>query len=331
MKTITYSLILAALAATGSAIAQDTAYTTPVGYETLRLAPGQFNIIGKRLFNPPVASGTFETSTPATLVDNEAAFNLEPATNYIIESAAGGIVITSGASFSGTTVSGLSGITPSFQGKYVVRVAETVSSIFGAANQAGLASSANADPTEADLILIPNGSGFTRVFYSTFADDPAFQGWLDADTFDKVSDELIDPSQGLFVQTAISTSPIDLVISGEVKTTPTAFVVDNTFTLLGGVYPAGATLATSGISNYLQKSPNADPTEADNILLPDGAGGFVRAFFSTFADDPEFAGWLNSDTFDKIPNQEITSGFFVNKIGPSFTGLNTPPASYDTL
>ncbi len=330
MKLIKFTLA-AAILACGVSYAAETAYTTPVGYETVSLLPGQYNIVGLRLFNAPVASGVFDSSTSTTLVDDDASFSLDANTQYVIESANGGTITLTGDQISGTTVTLPSGDYSSYVASYVVRTAKTIADVFGADNEAGLASSANADPTEADIIYIPAGAGFTRVFYSTFAADPLYAGWLNADTFAQVPDEVLDPSVGFYVQTANSASSIDLVVSGEVKLTPTAYVAENDYTLLSSVYPAGATLETSGLSDYVQSSANADPTEADVVFLPKSTGGFTRAFYSTFASDPLYAGWLNADTFGQIPDEAMTSGFLIEKKGPDFTGLNSPPTTYDSL
>lgn len=325
------SLLALALLAPGALFAQTTAKTTPVGYETITLAPNQYNLIGVRLFNAPVASGTFESSTAATLVDDQGAFSLNAAKTYIIEFPNGATILAPGSGFSGTTVSGLTGVTPALQSSYTIREATTISSVFGATNQAGLASSANADPTEADLIYLQDGAGFKRIFYSSYTEDLAFNGWLDADTFAKVDTEVIHPSEGLFVQTKVSTNPINLVVSGEVKKTPTAYVADQKYTMLSSVYPAGATLTTAGFSNNVQQSPNADPTEADKVLIPNGAGGYVRAFYSSFTEDMLFNGWLDADTFAQIPNTVLTTGFFIDRVGPVINGVNNTPTFYSTL
>jgi len=317
-----------AAAACGFANAQTTAYTTPVGYETITLSPGQYNLMGVRLFNPKIATGVFDSSTSTSLTDNEAAFTLNSSKSYIIEFSNGATIIASGSNFSATAVSGLSGISSAFVTGYVIREATTVASVFGSMNQSGLASSANADPTEADLVLIPSGSGYIRAFYSTYSEDPAFYGWLNADDFSPIAGQAINPGKGLFVQTAKSTSSINLVVSGEVKTTPTSFVVDSSYSLVGSVYPAGATLASSNLSASVKSSANADPTEADVVLLPNGTGGYVRAFYSTYTEDAAFSGWLNADDFSQIPSQPMTSGFFVQKNGQSFTGTVNPPSTY---
>jgi hypothetical protein len=343
MKTTIYSLLAAA--ACGIAFGQ-TAYTTPVGYETITLAPGTYNLTGVRLFNPQVAAGTFESNTATTLVDNQASFSLTSTKNYIVEFPSGATITALGSDFVGTTLSNLTGINASYLGAYVVREALTIASVFGSTNQAGLASSANANPVEADLIYLPDGAGgFVQIFYSTFVDTEAapedqlnFFGWLNASSFAKVSNEVIYPERGYFVQTQGSVSPVVFTITGEVKKTPTTIIANDSFSLVSGLYPAGATLANSGLSSIIQGSANANPVEADVLLLPDGAGGFVQCFYSTFVDTeaaPEdqlnFFGWLNATSFDKIPNQSLTPGYFIQKVGPNILGTHTQPSFYNNL
>ena len=330
MKLPTYAILAAALAC-GFASATTTAYTTPVGYETQTLAPGSYNLVGVRLFSAPVAAGVFSSGTSTTLVDSNAAFSLNSTTNYIVEFANGTTEYALGSQFSGTTLSGLTGVDASLHIAYVVRPAATISSVFGATNTAGLASSANADPGEADTVYLPQGTGYVRVFYSTYTDDMAYNGWLDVDTFAKIPDQVIDPLQGMFVLTAHTATPISLVTTGEIKKTPTAYHVPNYFTLLGSMYPAGATLTTSGLSSSVQSTANADPAEADIVLLPNGSGGYVRAFYSTYTDDMAYNGWLDADSFAQIPNQALTPAYFIQKTGPSFTGLNLTPSYYSGL
>lgn len=344
---IPYSLILAA-ASCGVAFGAATAYTTPVGYETVTLAPNTYNLTGVRLFKPSVAAGTFDSFSSSTLVDNQAAFSLVATTNYIVEFPSGATITALGSNFSGTTLSNLTGINASYVGPYIIREALTIASVFGASNAAGIASSPNANPTEADLIYLPDGvGGFVQVFYSTFVDTEAatveeqqlFFGWLNATTFAKAPNEVINPERGYFVQTQASIAPVVFTVSGEIKKTPTTLIANDSFSLIGGVYPAGATLATSGMSGFITGSPNANPTEADVILLPDGAGGFTQGFYSTFVDSEAatveeqqlFFGWLNAVTFAKIPNEPLTPGFFIQKIGPNILGTHTPPAFYSNL
>ena len=331
MKLPTFAFIAATLAC-GFASATTTAYTTPVGYETQTLQPGTFNLAGVRLFNSPVAAGTFQSNTSTTLVDTNATFSLDAATNYIVEFPNGATITALGSNFSGTTLSGLTGINGTYVGAYLVRKALTISSVFGANDESGLGSSPNAAVSEADVIYLPDGAGgFIRVFYSTYTDDMAYNGWLNADTYEKAAGQVINPTEALFVQTTKSVAPISLVTTGEIKKTSTAFVANDSFSLVGAVYPAGSTLASSGLKNYLTASPNAAASEADVIFMPDGAGNFVRAFYTTYTDDMAYNGWLNADTYAQIPDQALTPGFFINKIGSNISGLMTAPASYSGL
>jgi hypothetical protein len=345
MKKYTYSFLAAALAC-GMAQAAATAYTTPVGYETITLAPGTYNLTGVRLFNPQVAAGTFESFTAGSLTDDQATFSLDSGTSYIVEFPSGATITALGSDFAGTTLSNLAGIDGTYLGAYVVRKALTIASVFGANDESGLASSPTAEASDADVVYLPDGlGGYDRVFYSTFVDTEAppenqldFFGWLDAGTYVKAADRVIDPTQAFFVQTAKSVAPIVMTITGEVKKTTTAFEAKDSYSLVGGVYPAGATLTTSSLKDFILGSPSATASEADIVLLPDGLGGYTRAFYSTYVDTEaplenqlDFFGWLNAGTYEKIPNEPITPGFFIQKIGPDISGSNTPPAFYSNL
>ncbi|MFT7444093.1 MAG: hypothetical protein ACI9AF_000993 [Granulosicoccus sp.] len=85
MKNITITTMAALLFGSSGLFAQNEAFTKPSGFETLTLAPGAFNLIGVRLFNPVVVSGTFESQDGSSLTDDEANFALTAATSYIVE------------------------------------------------------------------------------------------------------------------------------------------------------------------------------------------------------------------------------------------------------
>ena len=85
MKPLSYSLIAAALAC-GFANAQTTAYTTPVGYETLTLKAG-INYAGLRLHGSEVVASTL-TGVGAvgtkTITDSATTFALTTGTSLRI-------------------------------------------------------------------------------------------------------------------------------------------------------------------------------------------------------------------------------------------------------
>ncbi|RYG58666.1 hypothetical protein EON80_26715 [bacterium] len=70
---IPYSL-LAAAAACGLAFAQETAYTTPVGYTTQTLAANSFNLVGINLQTPTTVAGTLTAVSGTQLSDSNADF-----------------------------------------------------------------------------------------------------------------------------------------------------------------------------------------------------------------------------------------------------------------
>ena len=331
MKMTTLKSVAIAVGLASSAFGQAT--SPVVGYETQVLRPGEFNLFGVRLFNQAEVTGTFTGSTATTLTDANADFSsLDAATMYTIEFASGSSIVgVPGASFAGTTVSDVSGVDASFETGYVVRESATISSVFGADNSAGLLASAAADPSAADLVFIPQPDGsFVTVFFSTFADDPNFAGWLNSSTFEQVPDLVLDTDSGLFIQTQPTSSP-SVVTSGAVKTLPSSITVDQPFSLVGTSYPAGATLESSGMEAFLQSSVNADPTEADVVFIPNPDGSFSQAFFSSFVGDDSFAGWLDSSSFAQVPDRPLTPAILIQQRGPDVTGVNTPPAFFANL
>jgi hypothetical protein len=242
------------------------------------------------------------------------------------------------ASWAGNALTGLSGITADDATDYTIRAAKTVADVFGATNDVatpgGLTASANADPSEASIVYIPkSGGGFTRLFYSTFVGDPNFQGWLDADTFAKAEGMALNYVDGVVVQEVGGTN-LSLVVTGMVKTSSTLLPVTESFTYLGTAYPVGSTLGNSGLENSVAASANADPSEADVVYLPKAdASGFNRYFFSTFAGDPNFAGWLDADTFAQSADAGLTSGIIIdqNGTGGDFNAPIVAPPFYANL
>ena len=311
----------------GSAFSQS-AVSGAGGYETLTINAGKFNVLGLRLHEPQVVSGTFDANTGDSLTDNDVNFTdvLTAGKRYLVEIADSGTVIEVDA-WSGSDLTGLAGVEAADASDYTIRAAKTIGDVFGADNSAGLSSSPNADPSEASVIYVPNGSGFTQVFYSTLG---GFSGWLDAGTFADATDMPLNYVDGLIVNEK-GENDISLVVTGMVKTTSTNLPVSDAFTYLGTAYPVGATLGNSGLSDSVGGSANADPSEADTVYLPKAdASGYDQYFFSTLAG---FDGWLNSSTFAGAADVELTSGIIIsqNGTGVPFNATVTPPAFYADL
>jgi hypothetical protein len=209
---------------------------------------------------------------------------------------------------------------------YNLRKASSVADVFGATNSVGLQASANADPAEADVVYIPDGTGgFTQVFYSTAQ---GFTGWFDTVNFADASATPIVYTDGFLVERKGATN-LDLVVTGEVKKTATLVSVDQAFNYIGTTFPAGSTLGSSGLSTAVFPSPNADPSEADVIYMPDGAGGYLQYFYSTAQG---FTGWFDTVNFADSSAVELTAGILIERRAPNaYTALVTPPSSYQNL
>ena len=315
----------------GSAFSQS-AVSGAGGYETLTINAGKFNVLGLRLHEPQVVSGTFDSQTDTSLTDNDVDFSelLTDGKTYLVE-------ITGATSWEGTVIevdswsggdlTGLDSLGAEAATDYTIRAAKTIGDVFGADNSAGLTGSATAAPSEASIIYVPNGSGFTQVFYSTL---DGFSGWLDAGTFADATDMPLNYVDALVVHEK-GGADLSLVVTGMVKTSSTNLPVGDAFTYLGTAYPAGSTLGNSGLENSVTGSAAATPSEADTVYLPKAdASGFDRYFFSTLDG---FAGWLNADTFASGADIELTSGIIIdqNGTGADFNAPVAPPAYYADL
>lgn len=320
MKTyIPYSLLLAA-AATGMAFGANTAYTTPVGYETLPVASG-FNYLGARLHQPVVAAGTFETVGANTLTDDGAVFNLEAGATYVVEIQGSGQITqilgsaASGASIS--TIDNLSAAGVANGASYKIRKAATLASIFGETNSAGLTAGFGSIGG-ADVVFVSNGDGsFAQFYYDEL------EGWADVNGVAVTAAEVpIVYTDSLIIS---ANSPVNVTVVGEVKTSPTVAAVSGGFNYLGSVYPAGATLASTFDTSELT-SGFGSIGGADVIFVNDGTGNFQQFYFD------ELEGWadVNGAAIDAT-QINLESGVIFSKEGADANIKLSPPASYTNL
>jgi hypothetical protein len=337
MKTkISYSLLAAALAC-GMAQGQTTAYTTPVGYETLPVSPG-FNYLGLRMHGAPVAAGTFDSNTSTTLVDNQANFSLTAGTLYLLELSDGMVIEILGSSFSGTTVSGLTGITATQLGQYTVRPAATLASVFGAENSAGLAAGSFGN-SGADQIWVPDGSGdFNRYYYDTFNPNTFLPTWSDAEG----SNAAVDPTtiplvylDGILLVKDSGSPLTGVVVSGTVKTTDTLVGLPAGFNYVSSLYPVGATIASSyGIDNSANFNPGSfGNSGADQIWIPDGSGDFNRYYYDSFNPNTFTATWSDAEGSNAAVDAtaiDLTNGLIIVTGSPVNAGI-TAPSFYSNL
>jgi hypothetical protein len=280
MRTTTI-FALACLTASQAAFAQ--VYTTPVGYHTQSLTTG-YNLIGIALQEPIVTSGVLTGVGSGTVTNSAATFSSSlPAGTYILE-------ITSGAqsgaiqvfsSYTNTTIT-----TPDDMAQegvlagdsYKIRPVSTISKIFGANNEAGLLASDTA--AAADIIWVPTGGGAYDQYYrnsglvigQTVIVPPSWQTIGGA----SAGNTPLIYTDGMFIQR--KGGNLNLVISGEVKTTSTRVVLPTGFTIVGSGFPAGSTLDNSGLQNHLTKSDSA--TLADIVWVPTGPGTYNQYYYN---------------------------------------------------
>lgn len=324
MKPYTYAF-LAAAAACGLASAAETAYTTPVGYVTQALAPNQFNLVGVTVHNPTVAAGIIDAESSSSITDSEVNFStlLEAGATYILELPNG--VIQEITAWSGsvlTTPGDISGSVVPSTTTYKIRKADTIASVFGATNGAGLTPSADGDLTTCDLVQIYNGSGFDTIYY--FNDGEGTEGWYD-DANNPAADKPIVYADGIFVK-RVAGSSINLVVDGEIKTTPTSGVLGAGFNYLNGVAPAGLTLGNSNLQAFLTASPDGDLSACDTVLLPSG-GAYTTCYYF---NDGSTTGWYD-DANNAAETLDITSGFLIYNVGGAKPYTLSVPAGYSSL
>lgn len=326
MKTLSFSLLAAALAS-GLASAQ-TAYTTPVGYTTQTLAAGQFSFVGLTVHNPVVSAGVIdaEAAGPNSITDTGVDFStlLTAASTYILELEDGTVQeVTSwtAAGVLNTPEDITSKVSPGVT-TYKLRKASTINDVFGATNTSGLKST-DGDIQNADVIYIVGAGGAVTPVYHY--DDGSEATWYTADG-DLAGNLPLVYGDGFYVG-RIAGSPIDLVLTGQVKTEATSGVITPGWNFLSSVAPTGITLGTSGLKDFLTPT-DGDYLTVDNVYIPNADGSFTIAYYY---DDGSEATWYTAEG-NPASDLALESGFLVFSRSASAKGytLNVP-TSYSSL
>lgn len=344
MKSIIPLTALAAFAVTGSAIAQTPAYSKPSGYftETIK-GDGAFNLIGLTLHQAPIATGSLTAVTSSKVTDVEVNFTtlLTAGSTYILQFKSGlqegGIqVITNWGTASGNANGDLvvsddvTALGVQQGVSYELRPAATISSIFGAANQAGLLSGSI---LSADVIWLPDGvGGFSKFYYSPASSFPVViaAGWKNSSGGDAANTPIIY-TDAIFIQRR-GAGELELVLTGQVKTNKTqVFAAGSQFSYVSSVFPVGITLATSGLEVNLTSGSilTADVIWMQNVART----GYDKFYYSPSSSFPVViaAGWKNSSGGD-AGSQPLTSGIIIQRRGATdITAPITPPPSYSGL
>jgi len=167
MNCIKIPTILTAILTIGCTSAQ-TATSDIVGYETVSLTTG-FNALGARLVQPTVLAGTFDGDNNTELTDSSADFStLTANTPYVLQitdsDGFNEVFITLDLSDSTSITTQIAALGDFSSASYTIRPAETIASLFGTNNSAGLTSTT--DPTTSDQIWVSDDNGgFTEYFF----------------------------------------------------------------------------------------------------------------------------------------------------------------------
>ncbi len=262
----------------------------PYGYEKHSIYRGGETLIGLRLHNPPVASGTFDSldgsscqGCQQSLGDSNANFNelLKNGKRYLVEnvnseSESVGLVLEVD-SWTNKKLD-VEGVLQSDVGDYVIRPAMTIYDIFGENNSVGLTGSPNADINEASTISIPIVGAFKQIFLSSL---PGLSGWIDSASFTSANTLSLNYIDGIIIYepkpAAEDTKKnLTLYVSGIIKTTSTVLPIDSINTYLGSVYPVGSNLSNSGIySGMVADTDGFFPGSGDHIYMPQSGVGYM--------------------------------------------------------
>ena len=321
------SLALAAAAAIALAAAPTVsaqAFSNPTGYVTETLRAGQFNLIGLTVHQPVEVAGTFDTVSGTTLTSVGAFSGLTAGSTYILEitsGAAEGAVqeITTFDANSITTPDDLSAqLTTS--DTYAIRKASTINDVFGENNESGLLGTDTFTASNADNILIPNASGgFTTYYYSN---SPSFEGWLTGTSEAGGTPIIYTDAVFVFRRGNSPADDLDLVVSGAVKTSDTQLALSGgNFNFVSSGFPVGSNLGNSGLSSFVEGTDTFVASNADNVLIPNGSGGFDTHFFSTAAG---FSGWFSGTT--PSDDQVLPSAFIIfRRSSDAGVSVSVPP------
>lgn len=327
MKTIIPFSIAAALAASGISQAQITptpAFSKPSGYVTHPLSQG-FNPVGFTLQLPATTSGILTGLSATNITDSGKNFSslLVAGALYTLEITSGsGTVnglVTEVSQWTGsqlTTTDNLVAAGVPSSSTYTLRKAGTLQEIFGTTESVLTKNNAVGN---ADVVWVPDGGGgYTR--YHQRGDG----SWRNANTgATPVNNTPLVFLDGVFIQRR-GVTPVDLVLTGTVKTTPTISSLTSGFNFYATVYPVGSTLQNLGVDDNLTK--NNAVGNADVVWIPNGLGGYERYHMRSDGS------WRNAGTGAvNLPPISLTSAIFIQRRAGATPLTLTPPASYSNL
>lgn len=301
--------------------------TNPVGYSTQTIYNGVFNLVGITLQGTTVAAGATVSVNGAvvTVVDGIAdGLGSGP---YIFEVTSGtlnGAIELISASDSTLNTLTLANALTSLAATdtYVIRNAATLGSVFGTGANVLIKKGTS---LTGDLVYVPVGGGAFNVYYHT-ADSFVAGAWTKDGGGGLGANTPLVYTDAVYVLNR-SGANYNLVITGEVKTTPTIIGLPDAFNYISAVYPVGTTLAGSGIANssgFLKGTS----TTGDLIYMSDvNNPGTYRIFYHT-ADSFVAGTWREDGVSGDAGSVTMTSGIVIQRrAGSAYNaGIAVPPS-----
>ena len=314
--------------------------TDPVGYVTETIKPAQFNLIGLNLSSAVEASGVFESADGVTLTDDQADFtSLDASNSYVLKITNGtselgmntGVTAASGTTL--TTDDDISSVVTATT-QYEIRKVFTVADIFGDTNEKELQGATAGNTSNADIIWIPDGIGYNKIYYNSVARvfPPLTVGWKSTTTGNAdASNTPIYFTSGIFIQVqrsafgaseaGVDSSDLtskDIVIAGSVIVESSQVALETGFNPVSRIFPGQLTLGDTAFDTELASATSGNTTDADIIWAPDGAGGYAKYYYNGVARvfPPLSVGWKSTTTGNADASTTVLpSGFFIQKKG----------------
>jgi hypothetical protein len=177
-------------------------------------------------------------------------------------------------------------------------------------------------------VYIPEGSGFETYFHS--ADSIFGPGsWQKVGGGGSGANTPILYANSIFVKK--NGAPVDLVVTGEVKLTPSVVGTQEAFTYASSVYPVGVTLDSSDLADSpgFQKG---DSNTGDLVFIVDSVNpGSYKTYFHS-ADSIFGPGSWNQVGGGAAGSTPVSSGFIIQRraVTPYNANISVPPL-YPTL
>lgn len=328
MKILIPLTTVAMLALSSIAHAQTSAFSQPSGYVTVEINPGIFNLVGVSLHEPSLLSGVLDSATTTSVIDTSVDFTSLPDGVYILElDDDSGIIqeVTVVDSNTLRTSDDLSGNITGGTTAYTLRPAATLDSVFGADNStANLTPSTDGSANGVDTILIQTSTGLSSYYFVDVGD---LTGWFDGEAF--AGDTVLNYADGIYVRTLADTTATSFIIAGQVKLEETGSILQPGFNFVNTVTPAGLTLGSSGLQDFIEPSIDGSRNGADLVLLPNPLrpGSFVTYYY---VDTSGFTGWFDGEA--RADDVELNGAFFIRNLegtvkpyrinGPTIDGSN---------